>query len=145
MLNGNVRFFVIALMAILLADWAQPMLPLACTPAPTLEAGHGSCGMSPAAMKASCCAASAEQAAAEQGGTPHASGHKSGSSANAAGATCSMQICSSVMVPVLTANVQFVTVPIASEYVVARHANPVLSSPVSGLFRPPRISTTYWG
>lgn len=151
MSNGTARYFIIALIALLLADWTQPLLLQACTPASATAGGRAACGMASEDMASggmlpSCCAVAplghdgADRADAGAHNAP-----QPGQAANTGGAACSMQVCPSFVPPILAANPPFVALPVLSEYVVVPHDTPLPSSPVSGLFRPPRTSITIRG
>ena len=151
MSNGTVRYFIIALIALLLADWTQPLLLQACTLSPAMASGRAACGMTTADMQAegampSCCAVTPQgHAKADQTGTANHNGQHPDQAANAGGSPCSMQACPSFVPPVLTANVPVIFPSLAAEYVVVPHDTPHPASPVCGLFRPPRTSNTLWG
>lgn len=155
MSNGTARYFIIALMALLLADWTQPLLLQACTLSPTMVGGRAACGMTSSdmlpgsaasgdAMPACCAVAPLGHAAASHGAAGH-NGHQPDQAADAGGASCSMQACPSFVPPVLAANLPVISLSFAAEYVVVPHDAPLPASPVCGLFRPPRTSATIWG
>ena len=151
MSNGTVRYFIIALIALLLVDWTQPLLLQACTLSPAMASGRAACGMTSAEMRAeggvpSCCAeAPLGHAKADKSGAGNHNGQHPDQAANAGGSPCSMQACPSFVPPVLAANVPVIFLSLAAEYVVVPHDTPYAASPVCGLFRPPRTSITIWG